>query len=277
MSQLQSSKIAVIFPINQNVVHNVHKLVQGILSQSQKPDIVYFVLDRTVIDAPVIDGVDVKLVIAEPPVYIPREDRGFYAGHVRNVGTVSALSDKCDIIIFLDGDCIPQANCVESHVISCNRSIPVVSCGKRREKKYNWKDRRESEPSLVNHGFFKRDMIINDPEYMKKCLILWSCNFAMNRSAIALVMRLNEKYYGRAELFNSEFNGQWGGEDSFLGIQAWICKCFILLNKKASVEHIEHPSIEGRLVLEHQSYFDKKVDEIRRKTFIDPLDLWFFD
>lgn len=298
-------KIGLIIPLYKQS-KNWEKIVAGLRRQSVKPDCVYLMVDRPHEDnglEGVKNGLDsdrwnaieeiVKInstiteftvnmtVIDTVPNTIQLDSNHvFMAGYIRNLGISKALNDGCDVFIFIDGDCVPQADLIKSHVTACDTILPVLSVGRRRESKYRWLDQREMDSKLVHYRLFERNgTVINNPEMLKNCLIVWSCNIALNRSAIKLIYRFNSKYYNYEELFNSAFNGKWGGEDGFLGITAWYCKIFITTigNLKSGVEHIDHPRPDTVYNANHKSFFDYQCDIIRKKTIITPITLELLD
>jgi len=300
-------KIAVIVPVYKQSI-NWSKIVSGLRKQSIHPDCVYLILDRPQDDTAPTDALnsqidpnwncieriskinatvtefDIKMTVIENiPDSLKRVNNTgniFRAGTIRNMGLDIAVNDGCDIFIFIDGDCIPQTDLVKSHVDVCNTQLPVLSIGRRRESKYRWLDQREVESSMVHLGLFTRkSTVINNPELLKKCLIVWSCNMAINKNAVKLIERFNKTYYNKDELFNSVFDGKWGGEDSFLGITAWYCRVFItsIGNMKSGVEHIDHLRPESVYNLNHKQFFESQCEILRKKTTITPISLDMLD
>lgn len=269
--------VDVVIPIHKQI-GNIDKIFAGLNQQTTKPNNVHLILDRTEL---VSDSqfANCEFNVLQTKFY-PRENParhdGFHAGDARNIGIDIAIEGGADIVVMIDGDCVPQPRLIEGHVIACNRSIPILSCGRRREKKYGWKDQRELIADLTNIGFFSREIIINDPELLRKCMVVWSCNIAMNQSAIIRMKEFNRKYYTKPEVFSSAFDGGWGGEDSFLGVEAWMNRTFIVANHIASVEHIDHPRISDSIAIEHKKLFESMLNDIRKKTVLKPLDLDFF-
>ena len=269
--------IDVVIPIH-NQTGNIDKILTGLKQQTLKPNAVHLIMDRT---EPVPDSqfANCEFEVTQTSFY-PGESQkrheGFHAGSARNVGIDISLERGVDVIVMIDGDCVPQSRLIEGHALMCGRSIPVLSCGRRREKKYGWKDQREMMSDLTNAGFFSREIIINDPELLRKCLVVWSCNIAMNVKAVVRTKEFNRKYYGVPEVFSSAFDGGWGGEDSFLGIEAWMSRTFIAVNHIASVEHIDHPRIPDDIAIKHKKLFESMLDDIRKKSFAIPLGLDFF-
>jgi hypothetical protein len=100
----------------------------------------------------------------------------------------------------------------------------------------------------------------------------------MSLKAIKILKKFNSKYYNRDEVFCSEFLGKWGGEDGFLGIQAYYCKIFMsTVGEIASgIEHIDHPRPDDKYNLSHMTYFKEQCEKIRKKVTLNPLTLDFF-
>jgi len=281
-------KTCLIIPIHKQS-NNCRKIFDGILGQSIRPDFIYLIIDRAthdefnqINDLTSMYDLNFKIIrIDIIPDFIPRKSDlpVFMAGYIRNIGIEHALKDDCEIFIFIDGDCVPQKDLVKYHIQQCDRKIPVISVGRRRESKYGWKDQREVDANLMHLNLFGNNgIVINNPELLKQSLVLWSCNVSINKSAIDLLYRFNLKYYARVEIFNSLFLGEWGGEDSFLGVTAWHCRIFISTIGALStgIEHIDHPRPVDKYTINHKEYFDNQVDNLRKKVMVNPLPLDFF-
>lgn len=281
-------KTCLIIPIYKQAKY-LYKILDGITKQTVMPDIIYLMLDRptpeelsTVHESTGLYDLNVKIIeVNTLPKYMPRGygAEPFLAGYVRNKGVEQALADDCDIFIFIDGDCVPQKDLVSSHVNKCNKSIPVISVGRRRESKYNWRDQREVTNNLMHLNLFSREgVLINNVDLLKNCLIVWTCNLAINKNAIGLIYKFNHRYYGLSELFNSIFLGEWGGEDSFLGITAWYCKIFITTVGELSsgIEHIDHPRPDSKYTINHKDYFLEQVENLKKKVVLNPLSIDFY-
>ena len=265
---------------------NARQIAQGIAKQSKTPDNIYLMLDRPssseieeITDAfKDLDGVRILLNTTIPKL---REGSDvadpFLAGFCRDIAVKQAWRDGHDIFIFIDGDCIPQSKLVECHVKVLDSKYPVISQGRRREKQYQWKDRREVDAGVVQYGIFRTPgYLLSSPDLLRSAQFTWSCNLGINRNAIALVMKLNNEYYQRVELFNSDFNGAWGGEDSFLGIQAYVTRCFItaINDIESGIMHIDHPRKDNPM--KHQDFFIKQVEILKKIMARKPLAINFF-
>jgi hypothetical protein len=79
-------------------------------------------------------------------------------------------------------------------------------------------------------------------------IFTYSCNLAFSKSAIELCKEVNRKLTNDDRVFNSMFDGKWGGEDNLIShilyrTGNWILMC----DNKSWVEHIyheEYPKLE---------------------------------
>lgn len=205
----------------------------------------------------------------------------FLAGYVRNkaIDHVTDRYKTATNIIFIDGDCVPQSNLIGAHEKYLNSAYPVLSVGRRREQEYGWKDRREADPTLHHIGLFSgAGFLVQNTELLKNSLVVWSCNVGMNLTTIKLIRKFNKKYLNRDEVFDSDFNGSWGGEDGFLGIIAWLCKIMIttISDVRSGVNHISHPRPGEKYSVKHKEFFDKKIEDIKKRMKVNPLSFEFF-
>jgi GT2 family glycosyltransferase len=298
-------KTSVIIPLH-NQSKYWPKVLMGLTKQSVRPDVVYVIVDRPKMDIGPLRGsgepenedwdcleaiktennkypdLNIQIrIISGVPDNITRKSGGniFLAGMARNVGVEAAIHDDCDIFIFIDGDCIPEPDLVQAHIKKCNVDLPVLSIGRRKEQRYRWMDQREVISSISHLNMFRPDgIVINNNELIKQCLIVWSCNIAMNIKTVNRIKNFNRRYYERSELFHSAFLGAWGGEDSFLGIEAWFCRIYISTvgDIKSGVLHINHPRPETTHNIAHKDFFMKQCDKLSKIHKIKPLNLAFF-
>lgn len=300
-------KTAVIVPLhNQSKYWN--KILIGLQRQSVKPDLVIAVVDRPDCDKGPLVGSgepenatwdalthistqnsefpDLNItieVIYSVPAQLPRTADGkiFLAGMARNVGLEAAIRQGCTNFIFIDGDCVPESDLVKAHNAKLGKNLPILTVGRRRERQYRFQDRRESVAALAHLQLFRdKGTVINEHgNLIKDCMVVWSCNIGINLYAVNLIKKLNYRYFQRKELFSSDFLGAWGGEDSYLGIQAVYCRIFITTigDRLSGVHHIDHPRPTETHSIEHKEYFTKQCNRLRDKVRLNPLDLDFFD
>jgi hypothetical protein len=293
-------KTSVIIPIHKQVKY-FRNVFNGLLKQSKKPDVVYVVMDRPELEEAPEDyegdkwdamqymesicsectDIEFKILsFSNIPNNIKRQSENiFLTGMARNIGTETAIQDGCGLFIYIDGDCVPQKDLVASHISKSSDTLPVLSVARRRERKYRWMDQRETIANISHLQLFsQKGMLVNDPTLLKECLIVWSCNMSLNLAAVKLIRKFNLTYYNRSELFNSNFLGAWGGEDSFLGIQAWYCRIYIqtIGDGRSGVEHIDHPRPKSIYNIDHKKFFEQECDTLRHKVRVAPLRLDFF-
>jgi glycosyltransferase involved in cell wall biosynthesis len=203
----------------------------------------------------------------------------FLAPYAREVGLDMAIASGSEYFIFIDGDCIPLSGMISGHLDSLKYNIPVLTCGRRREKKYRWQDMRECEPGIMNYGIFRgKGMLVNNPDLLIKSLLVWSCNIGLNLAAVRRIRELNRMFTGHSDLFCRHFWGAWGGEDGFLGIQAWTTRTYIKMlgDPMSGVDHIDHPRPAEIYNPDHSKFLSDISDKLRKYLVINPLDLAFF-
>jgi glycosyltransferase involved in cell wall biosynthesis len=275
----------VIIPIYKQY-KNIHLILEGITKQTVKPDKVIFAIDRVNSeDANELREVGLickdradLLFVPEYPSKLKRKDRGFYAGHVRNYAIQQVLD--YDTIIIIDGDCVPQETLVEEHIKGGSHKHPIITIGRRREKKYSWRDQREVDKNLaLLRVIRKKNYIVNSPYLIQSSAILWSCNISFNKEAIARLLKANSYLYNRTEIFNSDFNGEWGGEDGFLGIFAYRLGVHLQMlgSEDAGVMHIDHPRGDMHDSQQHLKYLDTKINELSEVLLRKPITIDFFN
>ena len=288
-------KTALIIPIYNQSKYFL-RLVSAIENMTILPDVVYPVLDRNserdiseinkILSNPKLKCKYNVLSISSIPEYIgkptnnPDQDL-FLTGDRRNQAIDVAINDGCDVFVFIDGDCIPEKDLVCAHNRVNSRGLPNLSAGRRREEKHNWLDQREVDGKLKALRLFSKtnEIVIHNPELLYTATVVWSCNISLNLSAIKLLKKLNEYYYGRSEVFNSEFLGAWGGEDVFLGIQAYMARIFITIinDEFGGVRHIEHPRPLNKYhVKAWTEHLGEQVELLNLMQTNKPLDLSFF-
>lgn len=280
----------IIIPIHKQS-KNLERIIYGLERQTEKSFRVLFMLDRPAPEelSDMVSKINdsdldaVAHIIASVPEGITNRvgsDDIFLTPYVRNEAINIAKEWKVENFIFIDGDCIPQENLVHAHNYASSQGIPVLSVGRRREEKHNWRDQREVDRNLSMLNLFRRDgMVINNLQMLKSSIIVWSCNISMNIAAIKLMEKFNSHYYGKKETFSSQFTGTWGGEDGFLGIEAYYAGIYINMigDTRAGIKHIDHPRPLSKYGHEeHTRYLALKTKELGELMIKKPLTLDFF-
>ena len=274
------------------------KIMSGVEKQTIIPKFVYLVLDRPteeeynyIKNCCKSENVRNKykifnLQLDNIPEYIGRPNNLpnydlFLSGYNRNFAINKAIEDGCDTFIFIDGDCIPEENLIKTHIDMSSIGIPTITCGKRKEKKYNWRDQRDVDKKMKALDLFGHEngFVIQNQDLLFSSSIIWTCNTSINLPAIKLIKKLNKRYYGREEVFNSDFLGTWGGEDSFLGIQAHVCKIFInvINDEQTGIRHIEHERPVNKYGdMAFAEYLKEQIELLNQMQLNNPLTMDFF-
>ncbi len=288
-------KIALIIPIYQQKKYWM-RMQAAIERLSVRPHSVYVMMDRQsaidfkyIKDATtssellnnykVFNMTDVPEFVGRPN-HLPEQDL-FLTGYRRNQGIELAIQDGCEAFVFIDGDCLPQPDLIEAHGRVNGYGIPNLSIGRRREEKHGWKDQREVSPNTIPMRLFERtnEHVITDFTLLLSSTITWSCNMSLNIQAVDRLKRFNTKYYGRADVFHSDFLGTWGGEDGFIGIESYYCQIPITMinDKKSGIKHIEHlRPINKYSGAAFEKYLAEQVMLLQRMLFNNPLSMDFF-
>lgn len=233
--------------------HNQSKHIQSIISgyenQTIIPDLLLFVFDRCS-DNSIDEIKSVKSILKIE--YIEKNDgTNFSAGMTRDFG-VSYIQNnypEYEMIIFTDGDCIPSNKLVEIHLENIRQTKKcVVSCGARNKQNESGDfeiDERLDKRWINEYSFGDKNsrLIVNNSLTLDN-IFTYSCNFAFNKNAIELCQKINLKLSGESRVFNKEFDGSWGGEDSFISHCIYRTGNYILMtNLDCYVNHFWHPEV----------------------------------
>src|SRR5574344_7431 len=225
---------ALIIPERHQSEHIGH-MASAINAMTPRPDYTVIVMDRESyrertairgavksLECPcaVIENDSESGYMGRPPMHFGQE--AFLTGHCRELGLAASVSAGCDRFIFADGDCIPQSRLIPVHLAAIDTDAPVICAGKRIETIWNMDDQRcaSKEQRVAGMFDFPVGTVVSDKPLVDSGVI-WTCDFSMNAAAVAAVRRVNELCYGRSEVFSSLFSGTWGGEDGFLGLEAY--------------------------------------------------------
>lgn len=135
-------------------------------------------------------------------VFLPPHPPGFYAGANRDNGLVSSYAKfgRSGYVLFLDGDRIPYGF-DSANVSVCMQRLGVdallFTCLNG--------DERSIATTTEHEGVVDTGSMLSE---------FYSCGFILTDTAIEKIRALNN---GR--LFHSIFDGTWGEEDKYLGIQ----------------------------------------------------------
>ena len=142
--------------------------------------------------------------------HLTQPDVGFRKNRALNQAIRSARSD---LLIFIDGDCVPHARFIESHLSAANQH--TISAGRRVELGPRFSRKLMADPALIaslstTSGYMRHLLtMLNDqvknPESgfysswlhgmaRKRPLSLVGCNFSCHRSALEAINGFNEDY-----------------------------------------------------------------------------------
>jgi hypothetical protein len=189
--------------------------------------------------------------------------KGFGAGRTRDVGVQYAKRhDLSGPYIFSDGDCVPSPELVAHHKEQLTVNHPRITCGLRYETVPSSEtaafpvlahtllgmpvqDDLRLNAAWCKHLVFGSgfDRLVLNPQVFERSWICWSCNLGMNDEAIDVCYNANGILDGdENRIFNSAFDGRWGGEDGFVGLTMFrMGHEVVALHRRSHVTHIWHP------------------------------------
>lgn len=148
---------------------------------------------------------------ANPAIqHLTQPDVGFRKNRALNQAIRSAQSD---LLIFIDGDCVPHTRFIESHVSSADQH--TISAGRRVELGPRFSSKLMAAPALITSlsttvGYMRylptmlKDQVKNPESGLyspwlhgmarKRHLSLVGCNFSCHRSALEAINGFNEDY-----------------------------------------------------------------------------------
>ena len=186
-----------------------------------------FVRQQTPADQIVVadDGseADIRTVIARfaslPITYVRQDHDGFGAGRARNLGARAA---ECDVVLFVDGDCIPGERLVEEHLRWHRKTSNLVVVGTRYHVDEALITNASDDPALSDAAqevpddgapddwrrvFYSRNRWLRTGSDAFRAFV--SSNVSVTRSSFEAVGGFSERFK------------QWGGEDTELGWRLW--------------------------------------------------------
>jgi hypothetical protein len=256
----------VIIPIH-NQAKNLYPVLTAYVKQTIAPKAIVLVCDRCADESAQIAATFIaafKTIGCDLHVTDTADSsmHGFGAGRTRDVGIHYALANNLNgPFLFSDGDCIPSPSLVERHALQLAVEQPRITCGLRYETLpegqtpdfplLGWKtlgldvqDDLRLNASWCKHLVFGScfDRLVLNPLVFERSWICWSCNLGMNLAAIDVCRRVNGILDGdENRVFNSSFDGRWGGEDGFVGLTMFRTgNEVVALDRKSYVTHIWH-------------------------------------
>ena len=234
-----------------NQSKNIEKIVRAYEKQTVLPDLLLFVLDRCTDDSlEIISSITSTLNLQW---IVKTIGENFSAGMTRDFGVDFVNDLPYEMILFTDGDCVPSEKVIEKHLENMKQSSrPIVSCGMRKMEDVsgNLLEDERLDKNWINEFSFndRNGRIIISNQLSLNTIFTYSCNLAFNKPAIELCKDVNKKLTNDDRVFNSMFDGKWGGEDNLIShilyrTGNWVLMC----DNKSWVEHIyheEYPKLE---------------------------------
>ena len=184
--------------------------------------------------APSLDVVVADDGSAEPPNVPPgvrlvrQADRGFRAAAARNLG---AATSDADVLVFLDGDTVPEPGFVAALVRHAAACPDVLAVGRRRHADLAGGGAELAEPAWLADGYrATRDLLEADGRSF--------------RFVISAVLACRRTLFEDLGGFDERFVG-YGGEDWDLAYRAWNAGA-VLVHERDAVAWHDGPSWEGR-------------------------------
>lgn len=203
---------------------------------------------------------------------------GFDAGAVRSLAFEESTKE---IVVFMDGDCVPVGD-ITKHYVDSHNMFPtqqVAVVGPRISIQP-----RELSQDCIERYIGAIDWSISDSRYKQYKIFdpqneferlgyndivtrpcLWTCNLSLRRSSCNRAIELSAKVKGieltETKLFDEDFAGHWGWEDSYLGICLLYTGTVVVTNKRAVVYHVDHPSSYSH---RNDALFYKKLEKINQ-------------
>ena len=222
--------VAVVIPVY-NGAERLGRVLDGMERQTRPADEIVVADDGS--------DEDITAVVEQfsdlPVRYERQQHDGFGAGRARNLGARSSASD---VILFVDGDCIPHSGLVEEHLAWHRKSLNVVVVGNRYHVDETHMPTVPGDASLSEIAreipddgapddwrrlFYSKNRWLRTADDAFRAFV--TSNVSVTRSAF-------EAVGGFAEHFKA-----WGGEDTELGWRLWNRGATFAVAPKAIVFH----------------------------------------
>jgi len=244
---MNSEDFCVVIVPSHNQAKHIQDIVTAYEGQTVKPDLLLFVLDRCSDNsAQILLNIKSSLNLE----FIEKQHgSNFSAGMTRDVGIEYIEKYDYDFVIFTDGDCIPNEFVVEEHIRNLKRtSKHAVSCGKRmyQLESGEWIDDGRNQMDV----FTSNGRVHLNRFFVTHMIVTYSCNLAFNKAAIKICKDVNIKLKGGNRVFNSIFDGGWGGEDDFIGYCIYMTGGYIITcSNESMVHHYYHKTYDKDLTM----------------------------
>lgn len=239
--------------------------------QDTKPDMVIVVEDHS-------DSFNLKSSTDGWLKVVHAQDQG--RSSTRNLGIREALKEGAEIVVFMDGDSVPEDDLYLSRIVThFVRNDKVLLFGTRvhQERPFNLRkwfegsetfyhkfDNRPSDLLTANMDNLDKGLPLDHRDlressgiveaynncetfnervdFMISGMISWSCNFAVSAEALKSISEFMETSYGLEGMYFDEdyFKSQWGYEDVAFGLDALFAGVDVRLQSDSRVLHFMH-------------------------------------
>lgn len=202
--------------------------------------------DRETYDAAIQASMNSNAVVSVQ--YQTHGIQGFNAGANRDFGTCYLLGafPALSGIVYLDGDCVPSPTTLSGfrNLFAQAGSVPVLGNGTRSHSTTGAVDQRINSAAHGQSVFcVGMDRVAVTDRDLRSARVCWSCLCGLNIPAIQLVRALNRNLFGDSNrVFASTWDGRYGAEDTFLGLQVFRAQGIVVALDPlvVSVTHQDH-------------------------------------
>lgn len=229
--------------IMHNQKDNVAAVCSSYINQTVRPDLHIFVLDRCTDNTK-------DLITSfwhtsdDVAILMNTEGSGFLAGRMRDIALEYLNSNGIVTdVLFVDGDCVLDARTVESALTEMQSRI-CCTINKRILPNPNGTitpEVRETSPLVIGSIFVAGSNTEVHPENALLESTTWTCCLGVSAAALCQVQDFMFDLYGSRRIFHPDFDGIYGGEDSFFGLVCmYIGIPIIGIDSNIAVTHIYH-------------------------------------